>query len=107
MPPRKHRDDKERWAIRASVLAAADQLALSEATLAKLTSMLDEFVARANTRHEGGVQRGCIAAPELGEKRVIEYLLPGRRIVGHYVRINKSRDEDVGDVVQGPESLET
>jgi hypothetical protein len=88
---RKFRDAPERERIRGEVLDKLQQLGLAaRPAVAPLLAALDEFVARAGSRKDRGAARaGRVELPEedVGPGRAIEYMLPGRRVLRHFVRV--------------------
>jgi hypothetical protein len=97
---RKHRDRREREAIREELLdglvrsklvarpgALLDTREVGEPVAAFL-AVLDRYVAFADEPGAGGRQLdGKIAVPELGVQ--IEYVLPGRRVLRHMARVSR------------------
>ena len=86
---RKYRDSKERGKIAADVYRAWADLRIPETSTARaaLIDDLNKFI----THTDGYVFAGFIAVPELG--RQLEYVLPGRRIMRHFVRLVKPPEE--------------
>lgn len=109
MSDRKYRSAEERARIRAEVLAQLDQLDLGTGgAAAGLRDALDEFVARAGTKDRGSTRAGRLdLTGDLGPGRALEFLLPGRRIMGHYVRITAAPRGLPGPEQREPETQGT
>ena len=98
MPPqrnaqqqRRMRNRDEREVIRQTVLESLTLARIDDKPGAeKLIGILADFVACADTARQFD---GCIEVPEVGAK--IEYMLPGRRLLRHYVRLAKMDDASV------------
>ena len=85
MSQRRFRNQAERELIRDEVAAHIDRLGLPDhvPALRDLKAVVDQFVASAN----GRVFEGLLSIPELGDGRMIEYSLPGRRVQRQFVRL--------------------
>ena len=105
-PRRKHRNAEERAAVRDDVLKQLEVLesglrlqvdaaaklpadvaaraASGAEAMARLRADLDRFVALAEQGHVGEL-RGSAELPSM--KKRVEYVLPGRRVVKHEVRV--------------------
>lgn len=83
---RKFRNVDERRQIVDETLLAMHQVGLTEAAcpnVGKLNLILAEFTANVGN---GRSFDGVIELPEIG--KVIQYALPGRRIVKHFIRVS-------------------
>lgn len=84
---RKYRNADERARIAAEVVVNLQRVmpdpGSSEAA-SQVARLLREFMDPSNEKR---TFQGVIDAPEIGEGRAVEYLLPGRRVMRHCVRI--------------------
>jgi hypothetical protein len=94
---RRHRNRAERDAIRCEVETKAAETGMFAADgFEVFMDVLDQFVAAVDARGpkgSGHTFEGLVPLPGLrgDEHAQVEYCLPGRRIVPHFVRIGRCR----------------